>query len=62
MQMSLEKELAEKNRLAKEVEKWKMSDGKELERLRNEMASLEKVKEDSVLELRRLELRYDFKL
>ena len=57
VQMAWEKELAAKNRLEKEVDRWKSSDGKELERLRTEMASLEQVKEDSVLELRRLELR-----
>jgi seryl-tRNA synthetase len=59
VQMALERQLAEKNRLEKEVERWKASDGKELERLRNEMASLEKVKEEAVLDLRRLERQYD---
>lgn len=58
--MALERELAEKNRLEKDVERWKGTDGKELERLRNEMAALEKVKEESILDLRRLERRCVF--
>ena len=60
VQMALEKELAAKNRLEKEIDRWKGTDGKELERLRNEMAALEQAKEDSMLDLRRLERRCAF--
>lgn len=62
MQMALEKELAAKNRLEKEMNRWKGSDGKELERLRNEIAALETAKQDSLLDLRRLERRCAFVL
>jgi hypothetical protein len=57
--MALEREAAEKSRLEQEVQRWKSSDGMEIERLRNEMAFTERVKEETVLDLRRLERRYD---